>query len=645
MSVQFGKWSFDGAPAAPEYMAKVGAILSPYGPDGGKSYSAGGADLLYFAFHTTKESRLETQPHAARCGVVTTWDGRLDNRAELAGLLRGSISLDSPDVSIASAAYERWGTDCFAKLIGDWALSIWNPSQRSLILAKDPVGTRHLYYSADKDCVTWSTIRDPLVLLAGRTLELDEEYIAGWLSCFPATHLTPYSAIHAVPPSFFALISERKTTTHKYWDFDPDKRIRYRSDAEYEEYFRVAFAQSVRRRLRSDSPVLAELSGGMDSTSIVCMADQILAKGGAETPQLDTVSLFNESEPNWNESPYFTKVEEKRGRAGFHIDVGAHDASIVGPQNGQFVANPAGLPNRVGRQLAEWRASKGYRAVLSGTGGDEVTGGVPTPTEELEDLLGTAQFRTLAHQLKIWALDKRKPWFHLLFEAVRRFLPPRLVGVPKPFQPAPWLNGNFIGRHRAALTGYLTRVKLRGPQPSFQENLLTIEAIRRQLSCSAYPCEPTYERRYPYLDRNFLEFLYAVPRQQLVRPGQRRSLMRRALVGIVPNEVLNRKRKAFLARSPVTRVEDEWATLIGTSRDMVSASLGIIDPVAARKAIEAARRGAELPLVLLLRTMSLEFWLRNGLGYGVFAAAVSMRSRRPEQQSGSVCVAELKQFS
>ena len=60
----------------------------------------------------------------------------------------------------------------------------------------------------------------------------------------------------------------------------------------------------------------------MDSSSIVCMADTIIARGAAETPRLDTISYYDDSEPNWNERPYFTKVEEKRGRTGCHIDVG-----------------------------------------------------------------------------------------------------------------------------------------------------------------------------------------------------------------------------------------------------------------------------------------------------------------------------------
>ena len=92
----------------------------------------------------------------------------------------------------SAAAYEKWGTNCFAKLIGDWALSIWNPLGRSLILAKDPIGTRHLYYSIDNGQVTWSTILDPLVSLPTENLHICEEYIAGCFSHFPAAHLTPY---------------------------------------------------------------------------------------------------------------------------------------------------------------------------------------------------------------------------------------------------------------------------------------------------------------------------------------------------------------------------------------------------------------------------------------------------------------------
>ena len=630
MSVQFGRWNFDGAPIDQEDLAKAGEMLAPYGQDGGDAYINDNVGMLYRAFHTTKESREETQPFLTPSGAVLTWDGRLDNRSELISNLRPLLTSLSPDVSIVAAAFERWGTACFAKLLGDWALSLWNPKDQSLILAKDPIGTRHLYYALDENQVRWSTILDPLVLLDGKSFPLEEEYIAGWLSFFPATHLTPYVGIHSVPPSSFVLLHPGKHMVRKYWEFDPAKRIRYRTDGEYEEHFRTVFAESIRRRLRSDRPILAELSGGMDSSSIVCMADTIIARGIAETPRLDTVSYYDDSEPNWNECPYFTRVEEKRGRAGCHIDVGKHESFPFALATDRFAATPGaggGRPNEASRQFAACIASQGNRVVLSGIGGDEVTGGVPTPTPELEDLLVRGRFRTLAHQLRVSSLNKRKPWFHLFFEAARGFFPPALVGVAKHMRPAPWLNPGFVERNPLAFEGYVTRRKLFGPLPTFQENVSTFEALQRQLSCDVLSPDLPREKRYPYLDRGLLEFLYCVPREQLLRPGQRRSLMRRALIGIVPDELLHRKRKAFVARAPLAAILAEWTDFAEMTQCMASSSLGLVEANRFLEALQKARHGQEVPTVAVVRTLVMERWLRHLKAWNLFPPSTLVGSR------------------
>lgn len=613
MSVQFGRLNFDGKPVDPAYFEKVKSVIAPYGPDNAGSYSKNNISILYHAFHTTKESRRETQPYITTSGVILTWDGRLDNRASLIRDLCEVVTIASTDVEIVAAAYEYWGNACLAMLIGDWALSIWDPHTRSLLLAKDPIGTRHLYYAVDKDQVSWSTVLDPLVLFAGKTFELCEEYIAGWFSFFPAAHLTPYVGIHSVPPSSSVLLRPGKHAVSKYWDFDPDKRIRYRTDAEYEEDFRTTFAEAVRRRLRSDSPILAELSGGMDSSSIVCMADTIIAQGDAETPRLDTLSYYDDSEPNWNERPYFTKVEEKRGRIGCHIDIEKQESFNFESQTDRFMATPGSgaCSSGASRQFAACMAAQGNRVVLSGIGGDEVMGGVPTAVPELENLLARGQFNKLAHQLKVWALSKRKPWFHLLFEAARGFFPLAVVGVPKYKQPAPWLNPRFVKRNRLALQGYESRLKLFGALPAFQENLSTLDVVRRQLECSALPSKPLYEKRYPYLDRSLLEFTYSVPREELVRPGQRRSLMRRSLVGIVPDELLNRKRKAYVARGPMVNISPDWARYVEITQHMLSSSLGIVEPSKFLEALQKARQGKQVATVTMMRTIGIENWLQK----------------------------------
>jgi asparagine synthase (glutamine-hydrolysing) len=613
MSVQFGAWNFDGRPPSTEYVEGVASTLIPYGPDERNFYSNAGLTIVHGAFCTTKESRGEVQPHCSRSGAVIVWDGRLDNRGELRGQVGNTKGCDCTDVSLVALAYEQWGTDCFAKLIGDWAVSIWSPRDHSLILARDPVGVRQLYYTLDENGAKWCTILDPLVLGSTRPLKLDEEYIAGWFSLFPAANLTPYAGIQSVPPSAFVHIQKGMRRISEYWRFNPYKRIVHRSDPEYEEHFRDLFAQSVRRRLRSDAPIVAELSGGMDSSCIVCIADTLMAGGSAEAYTLQTVSYYNDSEPNWNERPYFTKVEEKRGRAGCHINVGPEDIFKYDRETECFAAAPGSVvqSSTTASRLATCLTSHGSRVILSGIGGDEVMGGVPTPTPELADLVARLRLSSLAHQLKMWASAKRVPWFHLLIDTARGFFPPDCLSVSQYRKPAPWLDPEFIRRHRSALTGYESRSKVFGPLPSFQGSVDTLNALRRQLGCYPLPTNPTYEKRYPYLDRDLLEFLFAVPRSQLVRPNQRRSLMRRAMIGIVPDELLNRKRKGFVTRTPLAGISLEWNSLVQLSQEMLSSSLGIVNASAFRETLQVARRGVEVPIVPLTRTLSLELWLRG----------------------------------
>jgi len=640
MSVQFGIWNFEGQPPAQEYIENVGATLAPYGPDSNESYSKGGLKILYRAFHTTKESRREKQPYVSPSGGVITWDGRLDNRADLIGKLRDSVTVNSTDVAVVAAAYEKWSTNCLRQLIGDWALSIWNPINQSLILAKDPIGTRHLFYSIENNQVTWSTILDPLVLFAAKTFSICEEYIAGWFSYFPAAHLTPYIGIHSVPPSSSALIQPGKhIVSSKYWDFDPGKRVRYRMDAEYEEQFRSFLATAVQRRLRSDRPVLAELSGGMDSSSIVCMADTVIARGTADTPRLDTISWYDDSydhlEPDWNERPYFTKVEEKRGRTGCQINLGSLGKAASLQRlfasefdNDRLVATPYrnGKLSEYFKHYAAYMRSQGHRVTLSGIGGDEATGGgVPIPTPELQNLLVRARFFTLARQLKAWAVKLRKPRLLLLWEAARGFLTPSLVGVSAPAgrHAAFWLHSSFVRGNDAAFCGYPSKVRLLGPLPSFQENIVTLDVIRRLLAASPLQLELPREVRFPYLDRDLLEFLYAIPREQIVRVGQRRSLMKRALVGIVPDELLHRRRKAFVPPDLRKESSTEWPSLVEVGRCIVGSSVKLIDPDRFLEALQKARGNEEVPIDMFRSTLTLESWLRHLTVQGVLTNSIS----------------------
>src|SRR5437773_3265887 len=631
MSVQFGRWNFEGSQPAQDYIKKVCAILAQYGPDSDESYSNGGITILYRAFHTTKESRRETQPHISRSGVVITWDGRLDNRAELISELRTSLGINSPDVEIVSAAYDNWGPKCFGKLVGDWALSVWNPLDRSLILAKDPIGPRHLFYSFDNKQASWSTILEPLVQFAGKTFEISEEYIAGSFAHLSATHLTPYVGIHAVPPSSSVLIRPRQHKVEKYWDFDPGKSIRYRTDAEYEEHFRTVFATAVRRRLRSDRPVLAELSGGMDSSSIVCMADIVIARGEAETPRLDTISYYDDSNAVLDERPYFTMVELKRGRVGYHIDLGARrqikkdeahskERFWLHFESDQLAATPDSnrtLWPELFERYAPYMRTEGYRVTLSGIAGEAATGGfVPAPTLELQNLLVRARLFRLAHQLRAWARKMGKPALPLLWEALRGFsrYSATYPWAPDALCPPPWFQPGFVERNKAALLWYPSRLALFGGLPSFQNQIQLLNHTRKFLAYRNLWAELLREIRYPYLDRDLLEFACAIPREQMVGVGRRRFLMKRALAGIVPDELLNRKRREV---TPKPEEDISWPSVTELGSHIISDSLGIIQSGLFLEAVQKARGKGDIALDSLKRSIVLEYWLRHLASEGV----------------------------
>lgn len=613
MSVIFGRWNFEGKPTDAGYLRRVQSILAPYAPDDADSYSEAGTTILHHAFHTTPESRLVRQPLLTKSGCVIAWDGRLDNHDELVAELAEPALHDHSDVSVVAAAYDKWNTESLAKFAGDWALCIWDSNDRSLLLARDPIGPRHLHYIFERHQITWSTLLDPLVLLAERTFALNEEYVAGWLSSFPAIRLTPFSGIDSVPPGSFLSLKRQTPRIVEYWNFNPRKRISYRSDAEYEEHFRNLFEQAVHRRLRSQAPVLAELSGGMDSSAIVCVADTLLGRGSSDAPRIDTISYYDDSEPNWDDAAYFTKIEDKRHRRGRHINTRGNAKFLPDYETGRFASMPTtGLkPTSATLEFADALKSNGNRVVLSGLGGDEVLGGVPTPTPELSDLLIQMKLSKFAQQLQRWALAKRVPVLSLLRNTLCAFLPVNKFRLPEYMRSSIWLDRAFQRRHSAALTGYQARLKVFGPLPTFQENLATLDGVRRLLGCSAPAVDPPYERRYPYLDRDLLEFLFAVPREQMLRPGERRSLMRRALAGIVPAEVLARKRKAFVSRGPRLALSKELDLLLQITGHMIISSLGIVEAQSFSEALRNARYDSDVQITPLRRAIALEKWLQH----------------------------------
>jgi asparagine synthase (glutamine-hydrolysing) len=615
MSAQAGVWNFDGKPVDQAFLGKLTSAIDKYGADGGKTYGTGSIALAHRAFHTTHESRLEHQPYSSARGNIITWDGRLDNREELIHEFREELTTVPTDVAIVAAAFEHWHTESFRRIVGDWALSIWRPAERQLLFACDYMAIRHIFYYPKKDSIWWSTDLASLVLLSDDKLHIDDDYIGGYFANEPDARLTPYQEIREVPPGEYVHVrSDGKVSIHRYWSFSPSSRILYKTDQEYEEHFRHVFRQSVRRRLRSDSPILAELSGGLDSSSIVCMADDILLKEGAETPRLDTLSLYDKSEPRGDDWLYFPKVEEKRGRAGAHIDAGKYgDSDSL--QCPEFSALPGYL--NAGSEITTERATVikagGYKVVLSGIGGDEFMGGVPNPTAHLADLILRFKFVRLAKQLTAWSLVKRRPWIQLLWEATLDLLPSSIGQYfVKQAKVDPWIDSDFARRTKLAVRQLDVDEHFGFRLPTRRSYISGIVIMANKLAKSISPALTPEEVRYPYLDRDVIEFTASIPAGQLLRPGERRSLMRRALADIVPQEILSRRTKQVGARTPVIAMEKHFDEIEPRFNNSAFGSqLGYINHVEFLRSLYAARDGKAIHVVRMLKTISLEFWLRD----------------------------------
>ncbi len=219
MSVQAGIWNFDGRSVDHKLLIDFSESLKQQGPDGESCYVDGPVALLYRPFHTTAESRRDKQPYVSHQGYVLTWDGRLDNRNDLIRELRSDLETNSTDIAIVAAAFDRWNTDCFQRIVGDWAISIWNPEERELILAIDYMAIRHIFYYVKNDRIWWSTDLTPLVLLSGDKFHIDDDYIAGYFANDPDSHLTPYCEIREVPPGQFVRVGKGRPLVERYWRF------------------------------------------------------------------------------------------------------------------------------------------------------------------------------------------------------------------------------------------------------------------------------------------------------------------------------------------------------------------------------------------------------------------------------------------
>jgi len=611
MSIIFGVQQSEGNVVVERQLLDIALATDRWARDGTFVRARGRIGMGFQPYHTHQRSQLEAHPVVDQLGNMLTVDGRIDNHKELCAELEMEDA-DASDSLIVLAAFRRWGEGCFVRFVGDWALSIWSAVDRTLYLARDHAGSRTLYFEIRNGHVYWATFLESF-FVEERTRKLDERYAACYVACQPIRDLTPYAGITAVTPAHYVAIRENAVIRQQHWRCIPSSRTTALRDREFEEGFRFHFERAVRRCTSSTAPIIAHLSGGMDSSSIVCMSDCVSKESGRSSNEyIDTVSFYDDSDPAWDETPYFTCIEEARGKRGIHIDVSTLEwtLNLTPPKADALLPGSDSL-------LLNWDYSSmpsghrdKYRVVVSGIGGDEILGGIPTGVPELADRLVCGQWLTLLRRGVAWSLPERQPLMHLLIElgqfAFGQYLP---LGLDLAGSPG-WLAAKTIRqcRRNAIDASYVKPLTL--ARPSAISNSHAWWSVLETQPHRLQAPDGRYEYRYPYLDREFVEFIFQTPREQIVAPGRRRYLMRRALASLVPGRVLERRRKASLARSPILSLQNTLRLNPSLLTDCYTVQCGLVNAALLEKAIASITEGSKISdWHYLLRLIKWELWI------------------------------------
>ena len=610
MSVLLGSWHYEGRPVDLARAKELGAPTRRYAADADSYLVSGSLCFGYQLLSTHDRDWSSREPYTDAHGNVAAFAGRLDNHHELAGLL-GLRSAATPDVRLVLEAYRRWGEESFTQLIGDWSLALWCAEHGKLFLARDHAGTQSLFYRTRSGSVVWSTYLETF-LADGASPELDREYAARYLACVPTKSLTPYAGIWEVPPGAYVRFDHGATRIMGHWTPVTEDRIRYRTDGEYEQHFFHLFRQAVERRTANGATIVAELSGGMDSSAIVCMDDYAKRERfGPDAPLLDTLSYFDDGEPNWNEKPFFTAVEEARGKRGIHIATSYRRRDFSVPDRAYPLPGIDGSAAAWERALEEHFRSHEKRVVISGFGGDELLGGPSNPVPALADALVERRFGRLREGLVQCSIAERITVWQMLYEAVHSaYGHPWSKGPDRATLP-PWLriSGSIPARTTSGWMG-----EAAGKLPSTRDSVAMWHSVMETLPHRLPGLLTRREYRYPILDRDLVEFLLRVPSDQLRRPGERRSLMRRALGSLIPIAVMQRTRKALLQRGPIRLLDENRGVISSLFDSSALGDLGLIDASYLRKMVQhdgiVSLAQHRKPL---MRAIHLELWLRARL--------------------------------
>jgi len=375
MSAITGIFYRDGRKVDLELIKKMNNRLSHRGPDGSAVWCEGSIALGHQMLWTTPESLHEKLPFEDDdSGLVITADARIDNRDELSKELDIEDKEEVSDSYFILKAYEKWGENCPDKLLGDFAFVIWDKNEEKLFCARDHMGVKPFYYYLDEDMFVFGTEIKALFCVPGVPRELNERKVALFLMRDSQDQeSTFYENVKSLPSAHSFTLNKYKIVKKEYWELDPNLNLIMDSEEEYAKAFRDIFVEAVRCRLRSYFPIGFELSGGLDSSSIVCTAKKICIEEQIMNFKIiNTYSSVYDEIPECDERYYIKKVLDSKIKSTFLN--GDNISPLEGINDILWYQDQPFFSPHMANQIRSYNKMKndGIRVLFSGEGGDQI---------------------------------------------------------------------------------------------------------------------------------------------------------------------------------------------------------------------------------------------------------------------------------
>jgi asparagine synthase (glutamine-hydrolysing) len=542
--------------------------------------------------------------------IVMVYNGEIWNFKELRRdlLAAGHQFRTQSDTEVVVHAYEQWGDDFVSRLHGMYAFALWDAQRERLVLARDRLGKKPLYYANTKNGLVFGSDARSVLLVAGLEPELNRETVAHFLfQRYVNAPRTLFAGVHKLPPAHTLVFDRERVEMSAYWSI-PSEEAEDLAPEELRHMLRSAVAE----RLMSDVPLGILLSGGVDSSAIL----GLMRESGADSVASFTIGFADKV---YDERPLARLAADRFGSDHYEVEVSAADFVAALPRLAWFRDEPIAEPSEIPLYLLADFAGRHVKVAFSGEGGDELFGGYPKYRAEAL-LRGRAFPRSLMSAGM--RVASRRRTHRRLDRAVET------VAISDPLlRWASWFRSFSAGDlHRvltpslraAADAGALTR-PLRGLLGPYDD----LDAGRRMLVGDLLTYLPdnmlargdkvlmggSIEGRMPLLDYRLVERVCRVPAQRRSGLLRGKSVLRRAVVDLLPNELQRQPKRGFPV--PLSRLLFvDSPGLVGVLLSDRCLDRGVFDRAEVRRLVAGDGESPEQRDLKLFTLLSLELWLR-----------------------------------